>query len=49
MLTTALHIELLIISFSRRNSARFLCLPSLFLDDSKYTDNQENSLTFKSE
>ena len=30
MLTTAIHIELLIISFSRQNSARFLSLPSLF-------------------
>ena len=30
MLTTAIHIELLIISFSKRKVARFLSLPSLF-------------------
>ena len=48
MLTKAIHIELLIISFSR--GTRQGSSPSpLSLDDSRYTDNQDNSLTFKSE
>ena len=46
MLTTAIHIELFMISLSRCKVARLLSLTSL---DSRYTDNQDNLFTFKSE
>ena len=46
MLTTAIHIELLIISFSRWKVARFLSFP-LYLDDTGTLTIKENLLTFE--